>query len=102
MSYIGTRRQVMQFFQKVGPVVVVGALVVLLLFSALPVSAAPPNRALAAKPAAVLQAIDAANLPDVPDKVAAEMRAKGWLSWLLPPTCRSTSTMAGTTPTYCW
>ena len=93
----------MKFFQKVGRVVVVEALVVLLLFSALPVSAAPANRALAAKPAAVLQAIDAAKLPDVPDKVAANLRAKGWFyNWFLP-TCYSgyQSSTAGTTPTYC-
>ena len=68
------RRPEMQFFQKVGKGIGVSALVALLLFSALPVSAAQPNRALAANPAAVLQEIDAANLPDVPDAVAAEMR----------------------------
>lgn len=64
----------------VGKKVVSVVLLMALALTAIPLNgfAAPVNKAIASDPAAVDAAIEAMNLPDMPDEVAAEFRGEGW------------------------
>lgn len=70
-----TRRCIM-----VGKKVVSVVLLMVLVLTAIPLNgfAVPVNKAIASDPAAVDAAIEAMNLPDMPDEVAAELRGEFW------------------------